>query len=166
MSTRRRGAAIALVMLLFVCLNVVLYCNLPSAPVNKLWSAFPVPPSSLSSSSLSASSPSPPPTSPFRCPHSPPDRNTPSSLLNDDYCDCPTGVDEPLTSACAHLTAAVPTFPCKLDVPPKILFASRVDDGVCDCCDGSDEGTSATMTRGGTGGGTKCKNTCGFLFWT
>ncbi|KAL4139585.1 hypothetical protein PRIC2_003080 [Phytophthora ramorum] len=59
------------------------------------------------------------------------------SHLNDNYCDCTDGSDEPGTSACSH-TGAV--FHCvnagflASDVP-----TSRVNDGICDCCDGSDE---------------------------
>ncbi|XP_001357066.3 glucosidase 2 subunit beta [Drosophila pseudoobscura] len=62
-------------------------------------------------------------------------KTIPFVQVNDDYCDCPDGSDEPGTSACAQ-----GQFHClnkgheSVDIP-----SSRVQDGVCDCCDGSDE---------------------------
>lgn len=68
------------------------------------------------------------------------------SQLNDDFCDCPDGSDEPGTSACPN-----GRFYCRnAGHMPLILFSSRVNDGICDCCDGSDE----------YDGKIKCPNTC------
>lgn len=94
--------------------------------------------------------------------------------MNDDYCDCPDGSDEPGTSACAHLspyspqtpantyhdtiniTLALPGFYCKNKghIPSYVPFTS-VNDGVCDydlCCDGSEEWEGV--------GGVKCEDKC------
>jgi len=59
----------------------------------------------------------------------------PFVYVNDDYCDCQDGSDEPGTSACPNSF-----FYCenKLHFPKKI-FSSAVSDGICDCCDGTDE---------------------------
>lgn len=69
----------------------------------------------------------------------------PLSVINDDYCDCPDGSDEPGTSACANGRF----FCANKSSKSKYIAASLVNDGVCDCCDGSDEWASG-----------KCQNTC------
>lgn len=99
----------------------------------------------------------------------------PFSSVNDDYCDCPDGSDEPGTSACSHLshhspmavadrpgnndlelTSALPGFYCKnKGHRPSYVPFQRVNDGICDyslCCDGSDEWARV--------GGTKCEDRC------
>ncbi|XP_023533400.1 glucosidase 2 subunit beta isoform X3 [Cucurbita pepo subsp. pepo] len=66
--------------------------------------------------------------------------------LNDNYCDCPDGTDEPGTSACPNGKFYCPNA----GHVPLLLFSSRVNDGICDCCDGSDEYDNKV----------KCPNTC------
>lgn len=60
------------------------------------------------------------------------------SQLNDDYCDCLDGSDEPGTNACAN-GHFVCTHQEKYKNYPIMIPSSKVNDGVCDCCDGSDE---------------------------
>ncbi len=57
--------------------------------------------------------------------------------LDDDYCDCHDGSDEPNTSACSYLRVQHVTFSCADG--SKQIFSSRVGDGVQDCDYGSDE---------------------------
>jgi protein kinase C substrate 80K-H len=64
-----------------------------------------------------------------------------AGAVNDDYCDCGDGSDEPGTSAC---NAGL--FYCaNKGFKPKQVFKSRVNDGLRDCCDGSDEFVSGAF---------------------
>jgi len=76
----------------------------------------------------------------------------PSSRINDGYCDCVDGSDEPGTSACSHMDQEAKHFYCpNVGHIPALLYSSQVDDGVCDCCDGSDEALRYSSL---------CRNTC------
>lgn len=77
----------------------------------------------------------------------------PYSAVNDDYCDCADGSDEPGTSACAGSQ-----FYCANEGhTPAFIPSSRVGDGLCEptCCDGSDESENPLPD-----GSTRCSNTC------
>lgn len=72
----------------------------------------------------------------FKCIKS--EQHIPFDLINDDYCDCDDGTDEPSTSACVN-----GTFYCDSQYQKPVSLheipSSKVNDGICDCCDGSDE---------------------------
>jgi protein kinase C substrate 80K-H len=80
-------------------------------------------------------------------------KTIPLSRVNDEYCDCDDGSDEPGTSACAWRRESRGFYCVNAGATPLTVPASRVDDGVCDCCDGSDETTNGWKKI-------ECENTC------
>jgi len=72
-------------------------------------------------------------------------KKIPFSEVNDNYCDCADGSDEPGTPACPN-----GKFYCRnAGYVGNEIFSTQVWDGICDCCDGSDERDKV-----------KCKNSC------
>jgi hypothetical protein len=62
-------------------------------------------------------------------------KTIPMARVNDGYCDCADGSDEPGTNACG-----IGDFYCRnTGSVPLLIPKWMVNDGVCDCCDGSDE---------------------------
>nr|CAG4717052.1 unnamed protein product [Naegleria fowleri] len=81
--------------------------------------------------------------------------------VNDNYCDCKDGSDEPGTSACSNAVLSFNSdtkFYCKNKYfKPQYISHSKVNDGVCDCCDGSDENFASTF---GEASMNVCEDTC------
>jgi len=72
----------------------------------------------------------------------------PIEMVNDEYCDCEDGTDEPGTSACSSTEVETKFFCANEGYKGMKIPASRVGDDICDCCDGTDEAPGL------------CENTC------
>lgn len=63
--------------------------------------------------------------------------------INNNFCDCPDGSDEPGTNACEYTLESPKMFYCANEgFIPKHIENYKLNDGVCDydiCCDGLDE---------------------------
>ena len=70
-------------------------------------------------------------------------RSLPMASVNDDFCDCSDGSDEPGTSACSNGRF----FCLNVGHAGRYIRSSRVGDGLCDCCDGSDEDAGVCADR-------------------
>lgn len=68
----------------------------------------------------------------------------PCDRVNDDYCDCFDGTDEPATDACTE-SVEDPGFRCADN--GQSVFRSRIMDGLRDCEDGSDESPLQPLPR-------------------
>lgn len=88
-------------------------------------------------------------------------KSLPASAVNDDFCDCADGSDEPTTSACSHVgSAGSYSCPSVKPLPNALIPLSRVGDGVCDCCDGSDESSLERFSSSGSNSSNACPNDC------
>ncbi|CAK1543788.1 unnamed protein product [Leptosia nina] len=79
----------------------------------------------------------------FKCRSS--KQQIPFEYVNDDFCDCDDGTDEPSTNACPS-----GIFYCDTQYPKSSINSipsGQVNDGICDCCDGSDEWILAGKQR-------------------
>lgn len=83
----------------------------------------------------------------FACPDGS-EAAVPFERLNDGFCDCRDGADEPGTGVCQGDGGRF--FCPNSGFKAEHVFASRVNDGNCDCCDGSDEYDSTV----------RCPNAC------
>jgi protein kinase C substrate 80K-H len=82
----------------------------------------------------------------------------PHSRINDDFCDCADGKDEPGTAACSYISPQTGFYCQNVGHVGHNIPSSRVNDGLCDCCDGSDE--NSVVVSGRASVVTVCNNTC------